>query len=58
MCPLFGELPGVFCRIVVDGELGEDCRRKGEVRVDPKDKGDGLNGELGVTCKSYEQRIS
>lgn len=49
MCPLFGELPGVLGRIIVDGELGEDCLRKGDVRGDPKDKGDGLYGALGVT---------
>jgi len=58
VCPLFGELPGVLGRIIVDGELGEDCLRKGDVRGDPKDKGDGLYGALGVTCDSYEPWIS
>jgi hypothetical protein len=33
--------------IVLDGELGEDGRRKGDVRGDPKERGDGLYGELG-----------
>ena len=38
-----GEVVGVVGRIVVDGEgEGDSGRRKGEVRGEPKDRGEGL----------------
>jgi hypothetical protein len=42
--PFPGELVGVLGRIVVVGEdgVGDSGRRKGEVRGEPKDSGEGL----------------
>lgn len=42
VCPFPGELPGVLGRPIVEGELGVEGLRKGEVRGDPNDNGDGL----------------
>lgn len=49
--PRLGELPEVPGRPAVGGEFGEEDRRKGEVRFEPKDKGDGRNGAFGVVLR-------
>ena len=54
VCVLLAGLPGVFGRIMVDGEGGADGRRNGEERGEPKERGDGLYGVvLGVTCELF-----
>ena len=46
---LVGDGVGVVAR-TVDGEAGDSGRRNGELRGDPKDKGDGLN-VVEIDCK-------
>jgi len=42
VCTFVGEGVGVVGRTVFEGEEGDSGRRKGEVRGEPKDKGEGL----------------
>ena len=42
VCAFVGEGVGVGGRIVFEGEAGDSGRRKGEVRGEPKERGEGL----------------
>ena len=42
VCCFVGEVGGVVARMVVEGVRGEEGRWKGEVRGEPKERGEGL----------------
>lgn len=42
VCTFVGDGVGVVGRTVFEGEAGDSGRRKGEVRGEPKERGEGL----------------
>lgn len=57
VCTLVGDAVGVVARMVLDGEAGDSGRRNGEVRGEPKDRGDGLYVE-GIDYRIGQSRPS